>query len=937
MKGLAMYDTYGKRSKAFKFLWIALGVVGTLLVVSQTQHGLPWPRRRAPLHASAIQAKCLANDFQPAPPADFYKRSHSDRFAPGTKPVLIKNARIWTGAHNGTEIIKGGIFLDGGIIREVGHISRGTLDKFRHKLVEYDAEGRWVTPGIVDLHSHIGDASSPELEGASGDDNSLNGPILPWLRSLDGLNTHDDSYNLSIAGGVTTSLVLPGSANAIGGQGFVIKLRRTAERSPTSLLLEPPFEVVGGHGPPRWRHMKHACGENPARVYRGTRMDTMWAWREAYAKARQIKQAQDAYCSRALRNKWEGLGEYPEDIQWEALVATLRGRVKVQTHCYEAVDLDDIVRLSNEFEFPIAAFHHASEAYLVPDVLKRAYGHPPAVAIFATNSRYKREAYRGSEFAPRILAENNLQVVMKSDHPVLNSRYLLYEAQQAFYYGLPENLAIASVTSTPAGIMGLDHRIGYIKGGWDADVVVWDSHPLALGATPTQVFIDGIAQLNSPHVVEKPKSFHTTPKVPNFDKEAKAAVKYEGLPPLEPKSTSSRVVLFANVNSVYIPGEEGVQELLRIKEGQESVVVVEEGKIACVGMYVSCVSAQIAEEAETIDLKGGSLSPGLVSFGSPLGLVHIEGEISTADGYIYDPLEAPVPKILGSDAVLVHAADGLEYGSRDSLLAYRSGVTKAITAPLNLGFVSGLGVSFSTGAAHRLEEGAVIQEVTALHVSIGHTGGTPSVSTQIAALRLLLLNPPKSEIGKWSEKVTQGTIPLVVEVHSADIIATLILLKKEVEAAKSADLKMTITGTSEAHMLAAEIAHADIGVIVNPVRPFPAVWESRRILPGPPLTRDTAIATLLKHNVTVGLGIQEKWDARNLAFDVAWAALEADGSIDKAQAIALGSTNVEKLLGVDVTTERAPELVARQGGDLLDMASKVVAVISPRKGLVHVL
>ncbi|KZT28937.1 carbohydrate esterase family 9 protein [Neolentinus lepideus HHB14362 ss-1] len=916
-----MYETYSKQSKTFRLLWVALGVVGTLL----------------PPDADTITAKCLANDFQPGPPADFYKRSYSDRFAPGTKPVLIKNARIWTGAQNGTEVIKGGILLDRGLIKEVGHVSRGTLDKFKHNLVEYDAEGRWVTPGIVDLHSHIGDASSPELEGASGDDNSLNGPILPWLRSLDGLNTHDDSYNLSIAGGVTTSLVLPGSANAIGGQGFVIKLRRTAERSPTSLLLEPPYEVVGGRGPPRWRHMKHACGENPDRVYRGTRMDTMWAWREAYNKARQIKEAQDAYCHRALRKDWAGLGEYPEDIQWEALVATLRGKVKVQTHCYEAVDLDDIVRLSNEFEFPIAAFHHAHEAYLVPDVLKRAYGHPPAVAIFATNARYKREAYRGSEFAPRILAENGLQVVMKSDHPVLNSRYLLYEAQQAFYYGLPENLAIASVTSTPATIMGLDHRIGYIKAGWDADVVVWDSHPLALGATPTQVFIDGIPQLHSPHVVEKPKSFQSTPKVPNFDKEAVDAVTYEGLPPLELKATSSNIVLFANVSSVYIPGQEGVQEVFSVEEEPYGVVVVEEGRIQCLGRYDSCVTAQTVEKAETIDLQGGSISPGLVSFGSPLGLVHIEGEISTADGYIYDPLESPTPKIIGGDAALVRAADGLEFASRDALLAYRFGVTKAVTAPINLGFISGLGVSFSTGAAHRLEEGAVIQEVTALHVSIGHTGATPSVSTQVAALRHLLLDPPKSEVGKWSKKVTQGIKPLVVEVHSADIIATLILLKKEVEAVKSINLKMTITGASEAHLLAAEIAEANIGVIVSPSRPFPTVWESRRILQGPPLTRDSAIAKLLKYNITVGLGIEEKWSARNLAFDVAWAALETDGSIDKAQAIALGSTNVEKLLGGRVEAEQLPELVARQNGDLFDMSSKVVAVISPRQRLVHAL
>jgi imidazolonepropionase-like amidohydrolase len=162
------------------------------------------------------------------------------------------------------------------LIKGVGHFgSAALLAAYGSKLVVVDARNAWVTPGIVDIHSHMGVASSPGLNGA-GDGNSLKATIQPWLRSLDGLNTHDDSYALSIAGGVTTSLVLPGSANAIGeachpllpsmidatagGQAFVIKLRKTAERSSTSLVLEPPYTVNSSFPdparPPRWRHMK---------------------------------------------------------------------------------------------------------------------------------------------------------------------------------------------------------------------------------------------------------------------------------------------------------------------------------------------------------------------------------------------------------------------------------------------------------------------------------------------------------------------------------------------------------------------------------------------------------------------------------------------------------------------------------------------------------
>lgn len=873
------------------------------------------------------------------PPKGFHKRSQSDRFAHGTKPVLIQRGTIWTGRNNGTEVIHGDILLDKGIIKSVGHLRRGTLEMYGSDLVVIDAKNAWITPGIIDIHSHLGDAPSPALDGAE-DDNSLQGTVQPWLRSLDGLNTHDDSYPLSVAGGITTALILPGSANAIGGQAFVIKLRQTAERSPSSMLLEPPYHVNSSlpspNLPPRWRHMKHACGENPSRVYDDTRMDTIWAFREAYNKATQIKEQQDEYCSRALAGRWKDLGDFPDELQWESLVDVVRGRVKVNIHCYEAVDLDGLVRLSNEFKFPIAAFHHASEAYLVPDLLKKTYGGPPAIALFATNSRYKREAYRSSEFAPRILAQHGLTVLLKSDHPVQNSRYLLYEAQQAYYYGLPENLALASVTSNAAEILGMGHRIGYVKEGWDADLVIWDSHPLALGVTPSQVFIDGIPQLESPHVIHKPTSFQKSPKVPVFDKEANEAVKYEGLPPLRPRKSTTETTIFTNVKSLYIKTSEAIREaFLAQNETTLGVVVIRNGSMICSGAQQTCLKSSASHDPDVtiVDLEGGSISPAFVSFGSPLGLQHIDQEPSTNDGYVYDPLIKAVPKILGGDAAIVRAVDGLLYESRDALLAYRAGVTTGITAPSHSRFYAGLGVSFSLGARHKLERGAVIHEVTGVHVSIKHFG-KPSVSTQVAALRRLLLGPSKGAAGDWFAKVKEGQIPLIVEAYNADIIATLIILKREVEIETRKSMKMTITGAAEAYMLAKELSESGIGVILNPARPFPYVWEGRRIYPGPPITKESAITKLISHGVTVGIGCEEIWSARNLPFDVAWAAIEADGNISKEQAFAIGSVNLQKLLGAEVSSEDM-DLVATHGGDLLEWSSKVVAVISPLQNSVN--
>ncbi|OAX43328.1 composite domain of metallo-dependent hydrolase [Rhizopogon vinicolor AM-OR11-026] len=903
-----------------------------------------------PFHAEQTLQKCQMLHARPGPPNNFHERAQSDRFVKGTRATLIRNASIWTGDEEQYEIFQGDILLDKGIIKFVGHASQDLLSRYKD-LVTLDAGGSWVTPGIVDLHSHLGVDSAPALNGAS-DTNSRKGPVLPWLRSLDGLNTHDDAYRLSISGGVTTANVLPGSANAIGGQAFVIKLRPTTERSPSSMLLEPPYTLNGTHVdptlPPRWRQMKHACGENPSRVYGNTRMDTFWAFRQAYDTARQLKEKQDAYCTRALAGEWGGLGEFPDNLQWEALVDVLRGRVKVHTHCYETVDLDDFVRLTNEFQFPVAAFHHAHETYLVPGTLKQAYGHTPAAAIFATNARYKREAYRGSEFAARILAENGIDVVMKSDHPVLNSRFLLYEAQQAHMYGLQANLALAAVTSTPARIMGQDHRIGSVReglliflpdpsyadqlltSGYDADLVLWDSHPLALGATPQQVWIDGIPQLSEPAFSTKPKSFQHVPRTPNFDLEAAAAIKYEGLPPLTPKRAKDLVV-FTNISSMFVAdGAGGVMSVADVKEG--GVVVVKAGQVICWGAATVCTNHIADEDAEWVDLEGGSISPGLISYGSPLGLEEIQGERSTHDGTVFDPLTGSVPSILAGSE-LIQAADGLQFAGRDTLLAYRAGVTMGITAPSSSGLIAGLSTVFSTGAAHRLENGAVIQDVAALHVQIGHSNKGPSVSTQIAALRNMLLGDETSS--RFSE-VAKGVIPLVVQVQNADIIASLIQLKNEVKAWTGTDIQLTVAGAAEAHLLAKELGEAGVGVILTPSRPFPDDWESKRILPGPPLTKESAFTTLLAHGVTVGIGIVEQWSARNTRFDIAWAALESDGKISREQALALGSVNLEKLLGVQ-RSESSSDLVVTRGGTLLDLEAKIIGIIAPRRGFVDLM
>lgn len=873
---------------------------------------------------SQILSKCAYIHAKPGPPPNFYARTQSDRYldSENTTPVLVRNATIWTAANDGHEVLTGDLLMHHGLIKAIGDVPLSLIRQIESKnkkLEIIDAQGAWVTPGIVDLHSHIGVGSVPELNGAR-DTNSHKAPILPWLRSIDGLNTHDASYELAIAGGVTTAQILPGSANDIGGQAFLIKLRPTAERSPSSMLLEPPHTLNGSHIDhsltPRWRHMKHACGENPSRVYGMTRLDSGWNFRAAYDSARKLRDAQDDFCAKVESNSWDDLAgkTFPEELQWESLVDVLRGRVKLSVHCYEAVDLDGIVRLTNEFEFPVASFHHAGETYLVPELLKKTWGGTPAIALFASNFRKKREAYRGSEFAPRVLAEHGIDVVMKSDHPVVNSRYLLHEAAQAHYYGLDPALALLSVTYTPATAMGMGHRIGMLKPGYDADVVIWSSHPLSLASTPTQVYIDGIPQLSLPsrYVAKGPT---TPPRTPNFDSEKVAAVVYEGIPPLEPRSVKR--ALFVNVSGLYMRSE-GSSGVTHVSEQAESVGV-EDGRVVCVGQCSDFAAGGV----DTVDLEGGTITPGLTSFGAPLGLVEIRLEPSTNDGRVHNPLDGDLPALLGD--TIMRAQDGLMFGGRNLLLAYRGGVTTAITAPSGT-FLQGISTAFSPGVAHaRVGNASVIDEV-ALHVGVSMSSRV-SVSTQVAALRNMLFGDGGDEVLR---RVRKGETTLVVDVESADIMATLLRLKDEYEAHSSRELRLTFAGATEAHILAHEIAKAGVSVIVTQSKPFPTTWEQRRILAGPPITQESLVSALLKAGVNVAIGVVDEYNARNTRFEAGWFLLTSDGFIDRTTALELTTTNLEKALGVQ--REMPQDLVAYRGGDVFEFEAKVVGVISETLG-----
>lgn len=500
----------------------------------------------------------------------------------------------------------------------------------------------------------------------------------------------------------------------------------------------------------------------------------------------------------------------------------------------------------------------------------------------------------------------------KSDHPVLDSRFLIYEAAQSHAFGLNFSEALSSITTHSAKIAGLDHRMGYIRPGYDADVVVWDSFPLTIGATPKQTYIDGIPQIIHPHVQEKPKDAQKISPAGDYDKEAAEAVAARGDPDLRPKH-KSKSVLFENVDGFYLSGFD--------VQGVPGRVVVNGGEITCVGS--DCAVAE--GEYDTVDLRGGSLMPGLISTGSKLGLIEIAQEESTWDGVAYDPVHTK--DLL--EGILVRGADGARFGGKDLLMAYKEGVTTGVTWPVSEGFVNGLAYSFSTSAEHPLQKGAIGHPGPALALTL--TSKVESVSTKIALLRKLLAGEGvKGELAEAFKRAAAGELRLVVEVTSADQIAALIRLKQN-DAKK---LALTLFAGEEAWMLADELAKEDIGVIVANPRPFPAFWDSRRILPGPPLSNHTLPAYLASKGVTVGLGIHEECDARLTRFEAAWAYTAAPHVFSKKQAVDLVSGNLERLLGLDLKNKADTGFVAYEG-DFFSFQGRVRAARPPGADEMH--
>ncbi|KAI1372142.1 amidohydrolase [Hypoxylon crocopeplum] len=848
-------------------------------------------------------------------------RERNARYVDGHKPTLIKNATIWVGepaegtsaedarAGKGFSWINADVFLEYGLIKEVSKdIDASSLSS---DTLIWEANGRQLTTGIIDMHSHAGVDSLPELVGNS-DTNEMGSNITPYVRSIDGINVFDHQIQVIKSGGVTTSLVLPGSSNNIGGEAFVIKHAvgkpdGRDEISIADMLADPDHN---------WRYIKMACGENAKRTYGKvgehgpvSRLGESWEFRHAFEQAAKLVQAQDDWCTLAESVGVNQMESYlPQDLEWETLGAVLRGQVHVNTHCYTVPDLEAFVDHTNEFKFPVRAFHHAHSTFLVPEILKRAWGSsPPASALFADNMWYKAEAYVGSEYAGKVLYENGLTPIYVSDNPVLNAQHVVFEAAKAFGYGLPYHAALAAVTTAPAERLGLGERIGKVKPGFDADIVVWDSDPLSVGAAPVQVWIDGTAQFDHPVELEKPFVLPSSP--PEVPVTAKETV------------TSTNVV-FTGVSKSFLS-----PELRQDSHGQNSTVVISSGKITCLGTCQAELEVASKSGTKIIHLQDGYLTKPFTVFGSTLGLNAIDAERDTDNG--------------GSPEIFSRAIDGLAFETKKLHYAQKYGVTKAISAPKYTGQMThqGTSVGFRTAGKHALDKGAVFAEDIAVHYTLDLSAkqGSISISNAVNTLRHKLLEAAASNTtatdpyteAAFLSKVVDGSIPLAITVHSADAIAALLKVKDVVDSTVvssrgSGGISLLLIGGAESFLLADELAAADVGVVLSPLLSYRNGWDERRALTGAPLTNGTAIDKLVAAGVRVAIGIEEDWLVRDVGLLAGIAYKNSGGALSEKDALDLVSDNVYDLLGLKGSND-AGEFIVFEGSPL-EIGARVRAV-----------
>jgi imidazolonepropionase-like amidohydrolase len=426
----------------------------------------------------------------PAPRAQAAPAARTDAF-PSTYrpfasvPTLLRGGTVMTAA--GQVIPNGQVLMVGGRIAAVG----ATVDAPANATV-VDVTGKWITPGVIDTHSHLGVYASPGVP-AHSDGNEATQPNTAEVWAEHSVWPQDPGFVRALEGGVTTMQILPGSANLFGGRSVTLK----NVPSRTAQGMKFPGAPYG---------MKMACGENPKRVYgnRGgpaTRMGNMAGYRAAWIRAAEYRRKTDAErggtgdAAAGRQGSAPGgpAGGTTRDLELETLAGVLRGEILVHNHCYRADEMAQMIDLAREFGYHIRSFHHGVEAYKIRDLMARD---SISGSLWADWWGFKMEALDFTRANVALVHGAGARAIVHSDDPTGIQR-LNQEAAKAIQAGreagvnVSENDALRWITANAAWALGIQDRVGTLEAGKDADVVVWSHNPFSVYARADRVYIDG--------------------------------------------------------------------------------------------------------------------------------------------------------------------------------------------------------------------------------------------------------------------------------------------------------------------------------------------------------------------------------------------------------------------------------------------------------------
>ncbi|AIE85799.1 amidohydrolase family protein [Fimbriimonas ginsengisoli] len=569
---------------------------------------------------------------QTSPPTKFPVETNTMRKSlPKTGgDVFIKNGKLLTASHGtleGTSIL----------VRHGKIASIGKDLVAPEGITVIDATGKVVSPGIVDAHVHRGIDSTNEGTDA----------IVGEVRILDVLNPDAKTIWQAAASGETTGMILHGSANPIGGQSQVIKFKYG--RSVDDILFP---------GAPRM--IKFALGENVTRSgnqqstrFPHTRLGVEAVYRRAFTQARDYMKKWDAYDAARLTDRNAVAPQ--RDLRLETLADILRRKIWVQCHSYRASEILMMVRLSQEFGFKIGAMQHALESYkIAPELAKAGVG----VSIFEDDWAGKLELYDCIPYAAAILTKAGANVSINTDGVSGTTALILDAAKTMRYGGLTEDQALRLVTMNPARELGVDTRVGSLDIGKDADIVVWDGHPLSTYSRVNTTLIDGEVFFQRRDAFGVDKSSITKTKLDPFTYVASPAV---------PKLGNVYAIVGATIHPVLGP---------TISNG---IVLLEDGKIKAVGNQV-----MVPKNAIVVDARKMHVYPGFIDAGTTIGLSEF-GQVGQAS----DARE------FGTNQPDLVALTAVQSWSEHLATTRCVGVTSVFTCPRG-GTVSGQGSVINT-------------------------------------------------------------------------------------------------------------------------------------------------------------------------------------------------------------------------------------------------